>query len=86
MAFPSSLEIPSCLNIFFFQFVVVYLEFSCPHYTLGIFSVFKYTSTSEAQWWCIPLFSALRRISEFKAIVVYRVSSRTARATQRKLD
>jgi hypothetical protein len=39
------------------------------------------------QCWCMPLITALgsrgRRISEFKASLVYRVSSRTARATQR---
>jgi hypothetical protein len=39
------------------------------------------------QWWCTPLIPALggrgRRISEFEASLVYRVSSRTARATQR---
>jgi hypothetical protein len=38
-------------------------------------------------WWCTPLIPALRgrgrRISEFEASLVYRVSSRTARATQR---
>jgi hypothetical protein len=39
-------------------------------------------------WWRTPLIPALgrqRRISEFKASLVYRVSSRTARATQRNL-
>jgi hypothetical protein len=39
------------------------------------------------QWWHTPLIKALggrgRQISEFEASVVYRVSSRTARATQR---
>ena len=39
------------------------------------------------QWWRTPLIPALgsrgRWISEFKASLVYRVSSRTARATQR---
>jgi hypothetical protein len=38
-------------------------------------------------WWCTPLIPALRRqsrqISEFEASLVYRVNSRTARATQR---
>ena len=36
-------------------------------------------------WWHTPLIPALRRqrISEFKARLVYKVSSRTARATQR---
>jgi hypothetical protein len=38
-------------------------------------------------WWCTPLIPALGRqrqaISEFEASLVYRVSSRTARATQR---
>jgi hypothetical protein len=42
---------------------------------------------SAGQWWCMPLIPALggrgRQISEFKASLVYRVSSRTARATQR---
>jgi hypothetical protein len=39
------------------------------------------------QWWCTPVIPALgsrsRQISEFEASLVYRVSSRTARATQR---
>jgi hypothetical protein len=39
------------------------------------------------QWWHTPLIPALGRqrqaISEFEASLVYRVSSRTARATQR---
>jgi hypothetical protein len=38
-------------------------------------------------WWCTPLIPALggrgRQISEFEASLVYRVSSRTARAIQR---
>ena len=38
-------------------------------------------------WWCMPLIPALgrqrQRISEFKASLVYKVSSRTARATQK---
>jgi hypothetical protein len=36
-------------------------------------------------WWCTPLIPALRRqrISEFEASLVYKVSSRTARAIQR---
>jgi hypothetical protein len=38
-------------------------------------------------WWCTPLIPALRvrgrQISEFKATLVYRMSSRTARAIQR---
>jgi hypothetical protein len=42
---------------------------------------------SGRAWWCRPLIPALggrgRRISEFKTSLVYRVSSRTARATQR---
>jgi hypothetical protein len=45
-------------------------------------------STGEArQWWCTPLIPALggrgSRISDFKASLVYRVSARTVRATQR---
>jgi hypothetical protein len=43
--------------------------------------------TSRA-WRCMPLIPALgkqgRQISEFKASLVYKVSSRTARAIQRK--
>jgi hypothetical protein len=42
--------------------------------------------TLAGRWWCTPLIPVLgrrRRISEFKASLVYRVSSRTARATQR---
>jgi hypothetical protein len=39
------------------------------------------------QWWFTPLITALGRqrprISEFEVSLVYRVSSRTARATQR---
>jgi hypothetical protein len=35
-------------------------------------------------WWCMPLIPALsRRISEFEASLVYKVSYRTARAIQR---
>jgi hypothetical protein len=37
-------------------------------------------------WWCTPLMPARgrgRRISEFEASLVYKVSSMTARATQR---
>jgi hypothetical protein len=38
-------------------------------------------------WWCTPLIPALggrgRRISEFEASLVYKVSSRTARAKQK---
>jgi hypothetical protein len=34
-------------------------------------------------WWHTPLIPALGWISEFEANLVYRVSSRTARATQR---
>jgi hypothetical protein len=42
----------------------------------------------SGQWWRTPLIPALGRqrqawISEFEASLVYRVSSRTARATQR---
>ena len=39
------------------------------------------------QWWCTPLIPALgrqrQRISESEASLVYKVISRTARATQR---
>jgi hypothetical protein len=40
-------------------------------------------------WWWIPLISALRRqrltdLCEFKASLVYRARSETAKATQRK--
>ena len=48
-------------------------------------TVEKYSSTR--QWWHTPLIQHLggrgRQISEFEAILVYRVSSRTARAAQR---
>jgi hypothetical protein len=52
----------------------------------GILSL--YTKCSPAgQWWRMPLIPALggrsRWISEFGTNLVYRVSSRTARATQR---
>ena len=43
--------------------------------------------SAARQWWHMPLIPALggrgRRISEFEANLVYRVNSRTARATQR---
>jgi hypothetical protein len=42
--------------------------------------------TMAWQWWHTPLIPALGRgrwISEFKARLVYRVSSRTARATEK---
>jgi hypothetical protein len=43
--------------------------------------------TVAGLWWCIPLITALGRrgrwISELEVSLVYRVSSRTARATQR---
>jgi hypothetical protein len=48
------------------------------------------TSSCARQWWCTPLIPAQhlggrgRRISEFKTSLVYRVSSRTARAMQEK--
>ena len=39
---------------------------------------------SEARWWHTPLIPALgKQISEFETSVVYEVSSRTVRATQR---
>jgi hypothetical protein len=39
---------------------------------------------TAGQWWRTPLIPALgRQISEFQASLVYRVSSRTARAIQR---
>jgi hypothetical protein len=46
------------------------------------------TQSVARQWWHTPLIPALRRqrpweLSEFKASLVYRVSSRTARVTQR---
>jgi hypothetical protein len=45
-------------------------------------------SPIAGQWWRTPLIPApgrqRRRISEFEASLVYKVSSRTARATQRK--
>jgi Sec-independent protein translocase protein TatA len=46
------------------------------------------TKHLAGQWYCTPLIPALGRqrqawISEFKASLIYRVSSRTARATQR---
>ena len=42
-------------------------------------------SRAAGQWWHTPLIPALgkQRISEFEASLVYRVSSRIARATQR---
>jgi hypothetical protein len=44
-------------------------------------------SLEAKQWWCTPIIPALgrqsRQISEFKASLVYKVSSRTARAIQR---
>jgi hypothetical protein len=39
--------------------------------------------TLAGLWWQTPLIPALERISEFKVSLVYRVSSRTARAIQR---
>jgi hypothetical protein len=52
--------------------------------------VFRLTNSSyERRWWRTPLIPALRRqrqaISEFEARLVYKVSSRTARAIQRNL-
>ena len=53
-----------------------------------IFSI----SSHCRMWWCTPLIPAIgvgvggrrgRQISEFKASLVYKVSSRTARAIQR---
>jgi len=48
-------------------------------------------SELTGQWWHTPLIPALRRLREkhpceFKASLVYRVSSRTARAMQRNLS
>ena len=49
--------------------------------------ILKKTVTSRQAWWHTPLIPALggrgRQISEFEAILVYKVSSRTARAIQR---
>jgi hypothetical protein len=48
----------------------------------------KKKKNQAGQWWCTPLIPALRsqsqQISEFKASLIYRLSSRTARATQRR--
>jgi hypothetical protein len=44
-------------------------------------------TVSAGQWWHTPLIPALvrqrQRISEFEASLIYRVSFRTARTTQR---
>ena len=37
-------------------------------------------------WWHVPFMGGRGRITEFEARLVYRVSSRTARATQRTLS
>jgi hypothetical protein len=54
----------------------------------SIFSTHVKKICAAGQWWCTLLIPAHGRqkqwISEFKASLVYRVSSRTARATQRK--
>jgi hypothetical protein len=52
-------------------------------YLLGVLDKMKKSKVSRA-WWPTPLIPALgRQISEFEASLVYKVSSRTARATQR---
>jgi hypothetical protein len=47
----------------------------------------KKKSSVAGQWWCLPLMKHEvvrgRWISEFEAIQIYKVSCRTARATQR---
>jgi hypothetical protein len=53
----------------------------------GFLAAPERNNTSHRAWWCTPLIPALGRqrrwISEFEASLVYRGSSRTARATQR---
>jgi hypothetical protein len=52
-----------------------------------ILTIIKKKFISAGQWWRTPLIPALGRkrqvISEFEVSLVYKVSSRTARATQR---
>jgi hypothetical protein len=56
-------------------------------YTLRPVRPVQQNSVHAGQWWCTPLIPALGRQRqedhEFEASLVYRVSSRTARATQR---
>jgi hypothetical protein len=56
----------------------------CHKLQFSAFSVIKY---GAGRWWHTPLIPVLggkgRQISEFKASLVYKVSARTARATQR---
>jgi hypothetical protein len=53
------------------------------------FTYMAFKTSFSAGWWCTSLIPALagrgRQISVFEASLVYRVSSRTARATQRNL-
>jgi uncharacterized membrane protein len=64
----------------------IYMGVVCVCVCVCVCVSFKSQAWSRA-WWRMPLIPALVRqkqaISEFKASLVYRVSSRTARATQR---
>jgi hypothetical protein len=55
-------------------------------YQLGFGKLEHKKATTDEQWLCTPLIPALRRqgwwISEFEASLAYRVSPRTARASQ----
>ena len=44
---------------------------------------FQERAQGGGRWWHTPLEGRGRQISEFEASLVYRVSSRTAKATQR---
>jgi hypothetical protein len=54
---------------------------------IKISKIFILMKEKSWEWWCTPLIPALggrgRWISEFKASLVYKVSSRTARATEK---
>ena len=68
-------------------FVAWYLPTKGYVYGWGQASLDKISAENWA-WWCIPLIPALKRLRqadlcEFEASLVYRMSSRIARATQR---
>jgi hypothetical protein len=54
-------------------------------YSDSVWRIKNYKNIIRWVWWCMPLITALgrQRQADFEASLVYKVSSRTARAIQR---